>query len=142
MNSNKSLPAWIAGSAVLFLVGYLIYGMLLADFMKNHSGTATGVMKDQKDFMLWMIAVSNLIYGFFMTYIFGRAGVASAGGGLTLGAIMGFFIALGTDLIQYATSNLQTGASIAADVIALTVLSGLAGLVIGLVKGSGKKSAA
>ena len=142
MKSNKFLVAWIAGSAVLFLVGYLIYGMLLADFMKNHSGTASGVMKDSKDFMIWLIAVSNLVYGFLLTYIFGRAGVASAGSGFSLGAIMGLFTALSTDLIQYATSNLNTSTSIAADVIAFTILAGLAGAVIGLVKGSGKKATA
>ena len=142
MNSNKFLPAWIAGRAVLFLLGYLIYGMLLADFMKNHSGTASGVMRDQKDFMIWLIAVSNLVYGFLMTYIFGRAGVSSAGGGFALGAIMGLFTSLSTDLLNYATSNLNTGSSIAADVVAFTILAVLAGLVIGLVKGSGKKATA
>ena len=81
MNSNKFLPAWIAGSAVLFLLGYLIYGILLADFMKNHSGSATGVMKDPKEFMIWLIAVANVVYGFLLTYIFGKTGTSSAGSG-------------------------------------------------------------
>jgi hypothetical protein len=142
MNSNKFLPAWIAGSAVLFLFGYLIYGMLLTDFMKTHSGTASNVMKDSKEFMIWLIAVANLVYGFLMTYIFGRAGVSSAGSGFALGATMGLFTSLSTDLINYATSNLNTGSSIAADVAAFTILTGLAGVVIGLIKGSGKKATA
>src|ERR1700690_2828412 len=114
MNSNKFLLAGIAGSAVLFLLGYLIYGMLLADFMKNHSGTASGVMKDSKDFMIWLIAVANILYGFMLTYIFGKTGTSSAGSGFSLGAIIGLLTAASTDLINYATSNLNTGSSIAA----------------------------
>ena len=129
MNSNKSLLAGIAGGVVLFVLGYLIYGMLLSDFMKTHSGTATGVAKNANDYMLWLIAVANLIYGFLLVYIFSKAGISSVGGGFATGAIVGLLTSLSTDCINYATTNLLTGSGIAADVLAFAALSGVAGAV-------------
>jgi hypothetical protein len=142
MNSNKSLLAGIAGGIVLFLLGYLIYGMLLSDFMKTHSGSATGVSKNANEYMLWLIGVANLIYAFLLVYIFGKAGVVSVGSGFATAAIVGLLTSASTDCINYATTNLLTGSGMAADVIAFTVLSGVGGAVIGWVKGTGKKSAA
>jgi hypothetical protein len=142
MNSKKSLLAGIAGGVVLFLLGYLIYGKLLSDFMSTHSGTATGVAKNANDYMLWLIAVANLIYSFLLVYIFSKAGISSIGSGFATGAIVGLLTTASTDCINYATSNLLTGSGMAADIIAFTILSGIAGAVIAWVKGTGKKSAA
>ncbi|HLY70582.1 MAG TPA: hypothetical protein VKR53_12695 [Puia sp.] len=142
MNSNKSLLAGIAGGVVLFLLGYLIYGMLLADFMKTHAGTATGVARNPSEYMLWLIGVANLIYGFMLVYIFGKAGISTAGSGFATGAIVGLLTSASTDCINYATTNLLTGSGMAADIVSFAVLSGVAGAVIGWVKGTGKKAAA
>jgi hypothetical protein len=141
MNSNKFLFAWIAGTVVLFVFGYLIYGMLLADFMKNHSGPATGVAKSSQEYILWLIGVANLVYAFLLTYVFSRAGVATPAKGFALGATIGLLTSLSTDLITYATTNLATCTGILGDVVAFTVLAGVAGAVIGWVKGMGTKAA-
>jgi hypothetical protein len=142
MNSNKSLLAGIAGGVVLFLLGYLIYGILLSDFMKTHAGTATGVARNANDYMLWLIAVGNLIYAFLLVYIFGKAGISSVGNGFATAAIVGLLTTASSSFINYATSNILTGSGMAADIIAFAILSGIAGAVIAWVKGTGKKSAA
>ncbi len=141
MNSNKFVLSGIAGSVVFFLLGYLIYGILLGDFMKNHAGTATGVAKNPNEYMLWLIAVANVLYGFLLAYIFGRAGVASIGAGFGMGATIGLLTSASTDFIVYATANTITGAGMGADIVAFTILAGIAGAVIGWVKGMGKKTA-
>jgi hypothetical protein len=139
MNS-KSLLAGIAGGVVFFLLGYVVYGMLLSNFMQTHAGSATNVPRNMNDYMLWLIAVGNLLYAFLLVYIFGKAGISSAGSGFATGAIVGLLTTASSAFISYATTNLLTGSGMAADIIAFAILSGIAGAVIAWVKGMGKKS--
>jgi hypothetical protein len=141
MNS-KSILAGIAGGIVLFLFGYLVYGMLLSNFMSTHAGTATNVPRNMNDYMLWLIAAGNLIYAFLLVYIFGKAGISSVGNGFATGAIVGLLTTASSAFISYATTNLLTGSGMAADIVAFGILSGIAGAVIAWVKGMGKGSAA
>jgi hypothetical protein len=141
MNS-KSLLAGIAGGVVFFLLGYVVYGMLLSNFMQTHAGSATNVPRNMNDYMLWLIAVGNLLYAFLLVYIFGKAGISTVGSGFATGAIVGLLTTASSAFISYATTNLLTGSGMAADIIAFAILSGIAGAVIAWVKGTGKKSAA
>jgi hypothetical protein len=141
MNSNKFLLSGIAASLVFFLAGYLVFGVLLSDFMKNHAGTATNVAKSSSEYMLWLIGVANVLYGFLLAYVFQRAGVSSIGGGFTMGATIGLLTSASTDCITYATSNISTGPGLFADVVAFAILAGIAGAVIGWIRGMGKKTA-
>jgi hypothetical protein len=142
MNSNRSILAGIAGGVVFFLLGYVVYGMLLSNFMQTHAGTATNVPRNMNDYMLWLIAVGNLLYAFLLVYIFGKAGISTVGSGFATGAIVGLLTTASSAFISYATTNLLTGSGMAADIIAFAILSGIAGAVIAWVKGMGKRSAA
>ena len=142
MNANKFLLAGIAGAVVFFLLGYLTYGMLLADFMKTHAGSAMGVGKDPKDFSFAILFLGNLLYGFLISYIFGKAGITSPGSGFAVGFIIGLLTSASYDCINYATTNLTTGANMAADIITFAVMTGISGVAVAWVRGMGKKAAA
>ena len=43
MNANKLIVAGLLGSVVAFLLGWIIWGNLLAGIMGDYSGTASGV---------------------------------------------------------------------------------------------------
>jgi len=45
MTTQKLLVGTIVGWVVLFFLGYLIFGILMADFFRANAGTATGVEK-------------------------------------------------------------------------------------------------
>ncbi len=42
----------IVGGILFFLLGWLIYGMLLMDFMNNHTGAAGNVSRSEPDFYI------------------------------------------------------------------------------------------
>ncbi|HEY2727733.1 MAG TPA: hypothetical protein VGI61_11205 [Parafilimonas sp.] len=129
MNTTKFFIGGIAGGIVYFLLGWLIYGMLLSNYMKS---VVPGV--DRGDAMVfWALIIGNLLMGFVLSYVLNRGGGASAGSGIKVGAVIGFLFSAGFDFVMYGTTNLITLHQLAADVVAFTVLSAIAGAVVGLV---------
>jgi len=141
MNSQKFIVAGIAGGIVNFLLGWLIYGMLLKDFMA--SNTAAGIMRGDSDMIWWALIVGNLSFGFLLAYVIGKSSAVSAGQGAGVGFVVGLLVCLGYDLIMYATSTVMTSLKgVAADVAATAVMSAIAGAVVGWVLGMSKKTVA
>ena len=140
MNQRKFLLAGIAGGITYFFLGWLFYGILLADFMKNHAGSATGV--DRQDMVFWSLILGNLFSGFLLSYIFVRwANITSAAAGAVAGAIIGFLTSAAYDFISYGVTNLSSKRGVLADIVTYTILSAIAGAVVGAVAGMGKKAA-
>jgi len=139
MDFKKLLLGGITGGIAFFFLGWLIYGMLLMNFMAAHPGTVGNVDRAQPDFMY--LIIGNLFMGLLMAYIFVRANVNSLAGGLVTGGIVGLLIAVGYDCMMYATTNIISKTAMAADVAAMTVMSAIVGAIVGLVLGMGKKTA-
>jgi len=138
MNSQKFVVGGIVGGIAYFILGWVIYGMLLKDFM-----TSNGVaLKANSDMVWWALVVGNLAGGFLLAYVIGK-GSASAARGAATGFVLGLLVSLGNDLINYAVStNAGSLKVIAADVAASAVLSALTGAVVGAVMGMTKKAVA
>jgi hypothetical protein len=137
MNS-KVLLATLAGGIAAFLFGWLVFGLLLADFYAANLTVYEGLMKNPPD--LLMIFISNLVLAFLLAYIFNRwAGIKSAGEGAQAGFIIVGLIALGIDVFQFATMNLVSPMLIAVDTIGNAVYGAFIGSIVGLVLGTGKK---
>ena len=60
MSSKQWIVGTIVGGVVLFVLGYIIFNMLLADFYAGNAGSATGVDKNPQ--VLWAIAIGALAY--------------------------------------------------------------------------------
>jgi len=141
MNSQKFIVAGIAGGIVNLLLGWLIYGMLLKEFMA--SNMQSGLMRSDSDMIWWALIVGNLAFGFLLAYVIGKSATTSAGQGAGVGFIVGLLVCLGYDLIMYATSTIMSSLKgAAADVAATAVMSAIAGAVIGWVLGMSKKTVA
>src|SRR5689334_7021611 len=93
MNTRVAAAA-IAGGAVFFLFGFLIYGLLLDPMvMRPNMIEYSGLMKDPPAFVPLIIA--NIVEAFFLAYIFDKwAGIRSWSTGASAGAIITFLIAL------------------------------------------------
>jgi len=139
MNIKKLLMGGIAGGVVFFLLGWVIYGMLLMDIMNANPGTAGNIGKNPPDFLY--LIIGNLAMGFLMTYIFIRANVNSLGAGFITAAIVGLLMGVGYDCTAYATSTVISKKGMAVDVAAFTVMSAITGAVVGAILGMGKKTA-
>jgi hypothetical protein len=135
MNTKNFLIGGIVGGVVFFLLGYLFYGVLLTDFFHNHPGTATNVDREMDQFQWWALILGNLLFGFFLAYVFTKAGVATLTPGLITGGILGFLVSASIDLIMYGTTNISSKQMMAADIATTTVMAAIAGAVVGAVIG-------
>ena len=143
MNSRNFLVGGIVAGICYFLLGWMVYGMLLKDFMLNNAGSATGVGKDPEHFVWWSLGLGNLVMGFLLAYVMRKANAVSAASGAKIGIAVGLLMSAGIDFIMYGTTNLSTMTGIAADVAAMAVISGIAGGITGLVLSmANKKSVA
>ena len=141
MDIKKLLIGGIIGGILYFLLGWLTYGMLLTDFMKNHPGTATGVDRAMDDFQYLYLVIANLAMGFLLAYVFVKSSIGSMASGLVTGGVIGLLVCVGFDSVIYATTNIVSKTAIAADVAAFTIMSAIVGAAVGMVMGMGKKAA-
>jgi hypothetical protein len=141
MNTTKMLISGIAGGVVAFFAGWLIYGMLLMDFMAENSGTATGVMRPDAEMVWWALILGNICTGILYSYIFNRwANISTLSAGLSAGAVIGLIMGASFDLTMYGTSNILAMKAIWVDIAASAVLGAIVGGVVGWVNGMGKKA--
>jgi hypothetical protein len=139
--STRAILAGIAGAIFAFLLGWLIFGILLMDYYNANTTQYAGLMKEMPNLVL--IFISNLIFGIWVSFIFERwAKVSTIGGGIVGGIIIGLPIYLYFDLFLIASMNLFNGTVVIVDVIANTVLAALVGGLIGFILGLKKKAAA
>lgn len=141
--TKKLILATLARSVVQFLLGWLIYGLLLANFMNSHTTHYEGLMKDMNtgSFMI-LIFISGLVMSFLISFIFQRwAKFGKFFMGLTAGMLLGFCLALSYDLYFLASMNIFSAGTMIVDVIANTVVVGIVGAVIAWVLGFKSKAA-
>lgn len=141
MDIKKLVIGGIAGGVAFFLLGWLIYGNLLMNFMASHPGTATGVNRSENDMDFMYLIIGNLAMGFLLAFIFIKGNVSGLAGGLVTGIIVGLLMAVSIDCMMYGTTHILSKTGMAADVGAATAMWAITGALVGLIMGMGKKTA-
>ena len=118
----------VVGGLVLFLLGYLVYGVLFASFFATNVGTATGVTREPFNFVALLLG--QLAFAAILTMIFSWSAVRSAGQGAKIGALAGLLFFLGIDLTLYATTNVHNLAASLVDALLAALLFAVSGAVI------------
>lgn len=140
MDTKKFLFGTLAGGIAFFLLGYLFYGIALMNFYSAHAGSATGVAKSMEEMGWGPLILGNLASGALLTYIFLKwAKITTFGGGASGGAVIGFLMALGYDMVSYGTTNIMDLTAAATDVVVAAVMTAIAGGIVGAVLGMGSK---
>ena len=134
MNS-KFLTATVVGAVVLFVLGYLIFGLALTGFYEGNAGTATGVDKETPEW-LWLI-LSVLATSVFLVLVLGWRGATDVVAGFKTAAIVGLLWGISLDFGLYSMTNLHTLHLTLVDPIITAIYMGLAGAVIGMLLGRG-----
>ena len=135
----KILRGTIFGGIAYFLLGWLVYGILLMDFYENNMIHYDGLNKEMP--VMWMLALSNLLMGYFLAFVFDRwAAISTLKSGFTGGLIIGFFITIIYDLSFLSMMNLMNPTMVAADIVVSSLVIGLVGAVVGWVLGYTKKA--
>ena len=136
MTTQRILVGTVVGGIVLFLLGYLMFGIVFADFFRTNAGTATGV--ERMPLNLVPIGIGQLAAAAALTLILNWAGVKGIAQGATIGGVVGLLFFLGVDLTMFGTSNLNNLTATLVDPILGAILYAIAGGAIAAV--SGKKA--
>lgn len=141
MGNNKVLLAGLLGGVTLFILGWIVYGMLLMQFMADNA--SPGVNKTPEEMSFAWIIVSNLASGYFFAVVFGKyANITTAMAGAQAGALIGFLMGLGVDTAMFATTHLYNMTSMWVDIAVWTVMSSITGAVVAAVLGMKSKASA
>ena len=133
MTMQRLALGTVVGGLVLFFLGYLIFGIIFADFFAANAGTATGVQKDPFNFVA--LGIGQLLWGAALTLILGWASVSSVGRAARVSALVGLLFFFGIDLTMFATTNTSTLLATVVDPILAAALFAVAGAAITAVGG-------
>ncbi|MBN1985372.1 MAG: hypothetical protein JW761_03655 [Prolixibacteraceae bacterium] len=133
----KILRGTIFGGIAFFLLGWVVYGILLMDFMMANMNQCAG--RPDAEMIWWAMIVSNLILALFITLVLKWSGAKSVTDGLKTGAIIGFLTGLSMDLSFYSmTTMFNNLTTLIVDVIVYSILLGVVGIIIVLTWGKEK----
>lgn len=105
MITQRLLIGTLVGAVVFTLVGYLAYGILFADFFANNGGSATGVQREQFDFV--SLVAGQVVFAALLTIVLTWASARDVVQGVKIAFVTGLLFFLGIDLTLYATTNIQ-----------------------------------
>jgi hypothetical protein len=131
MDSKRFVTGSIVGGIVLFLVGYVIFNIVLRSFYDANMGSATGVARDPP--FLWAIALGCLANAALICYAMGTRAATWVAGGIRTGAVVGALLWLSADFVTYGTMNVTTLTAVLVDAVAGAVHGAIGGAAIGLV---------
>ncbi len=121
MNTKVLLGA-VAATVLLFLGGWVVFGMLLMDMMAGEMSHAyDGLMKNPPD--LPILAAWQFCWSLMLAFVLDKMGKRSFMDGLMTGAILSFLIVLGYDLsFEAFFVDMYTTKLLVVDIVVNTIL--------------------
>lgn len=133
----KILRGTVFGGIAFFLLGWLVWGILLMDYSKANYNQSIYLPED--GMIWWAMIASNLVLALLVTLAMNWAGAKTIVDGLKFGAIVGGLYALTTDLGMYSMTNVISNlGAVVVDTLAYAVVTAIVGMVIVLTWGKGK----
>ena len=129
----KILRGTVFGGITFFILGWLVWGVLLMDFMAANSNDCAA--RPDAEMVWWAMIVSNFTLAMLVTLVLKWSGAKSAMDGIKTGAIFGVLMGLSMDLMMYSMTTLYNFTALIVDVIAYTIIVAVLGLVIVLTWG-------
>lgn len=135
--NKKVIAAAIAGAITTFMLGWLIYGMLLMDFMEANTVKYEGLMLNPPK--LGVLFASHLVYALLFAWLFDKwINCRNFASGFTNGLIIAGLVVISIDLGFYAFMNLYNTTMMAVDIVVNSLIWAIAAGVIGFVLGKMK----
>lgn len=132
MNVKNFIIGGIVGGIVDFLMGWLIWGILLKDvFPKNPCDGPTENML--------FIFLGCMCFGFLISWVFSQGeGISNLASGVKMAAGIAFFMSLCTNFFMHMTQEKMDFKLVGIDVIASMVLAMAVGAAVAMVNGKMK----
>jgi len=129
----KILRGTIFGGISYFLLGWVVYGILLMGFLSANMNQCAA----RPDEMIWWaIILSNFTAALLLTLLLKWYGAKGIIDGLKIGALFGFLYASTVGLSSWSMTTMYTGfGALIVDIIASTMLFAIVGIIIVLTWG-------
>ncbi|MBS4043499.1 MAG: hypothetical protein KGZ59_06760 [Chitinophagaceae bacterium] len=139
MITKKVLIGSIVGGIAYFLLGWIIYGILMKDYCAANFDQTN--MRPEAEMVLWAMGLANIAAAMLMALIFSWANISTLMSGARVGAIIGFLTAVSLDFSFYAMSTFyKNWSSLFVDILVGTLMSAIVGAVIIWAMNLGSKS--
>ena len=143
MNTNKFFVGGIIGGIADFLLGWLVWGMLLKNFMNEHTTEAgKAIMRGDDNMIWWAMIAGALCWGLMLSYVLIKSGATTVSSGATTGAVLGLLIGAAIAFFNYGLQNAGDTTLMVVSIVVNLVVGAILGGVIGWFLGMGKKAAA
>lgn len=130
----RILRGTIFGGIVYFLLGWLVYGILLMDFMSENMNNCLN--RTDGTMIWWAIIASNLLFALLLTLILNWANAKSYVDGLRIGATFGVIYSLAINLSFLSMTTMYASYTpILVDAIVSAGIFGIVGMCIVLLWG-------
>ncbi|NDP28720.1 MAG: hypothetical protein GZ087_15050 [Flavobacterium sp.] len=130
MNVKNFIIGGLVGGLVDFLLGWLIYGILLKDTFPTEGGGKENII---------FIFLGCMSFGFLISYVFAqREGISKCVPGIKLAAGIALFMSLSTNFFMNMNKETIDVKLLIIDVVASMVLASFVGAVIAVVNGKMK----
>ena len=121
--NKKCILATLAGGVALFVLGYVFYGLLLADFFANDT------MSETPNFMA--LAAGQLAGGGLLALVLSWRGAEGPVAAFKAGAGVGVLYSLSMGLTMFGTTvGLNTMTTVIGDAVVMLVMYGIGGMVV------------
>jgi hypothetical protein len=131
MNVKNFLITGIVGGLVDFLMGWLVYGMLLKDTFPKPEGAG--------EENLTFIFLGCMAFGFLIAFIFSHGdGVTKCVPGIKMAGGIALFLALSNNFFYNMYKEIIDLKLLALDVIASIIIASIVGAVVAVVNGKMK----
>lgn len=133
--NGRIIITLLLGAIANFLLGWIIYGMILMGYMESMLIEYEGLMNEESPAMMVGYFISSLAMAGILIYIIKR-GLANSRQGLMAGLLLGLLMSISYNVMFYTGWNLTNSvAYYVLDTLAFTVMTGLTGLVVGWLLG-------
>jgi hypothetical protein len=134
----KILRGTVFGAIAYFLIGWLVWGILLMDFLSGNMNQCAN--RPDNGMIWWAIIASNFVLALLLTLVLNWAKAKSITDGLKYGALFGLLYTLSFSLSSWSMTTMYTNmGGLLTDTLASTVVMAVAGMVIVLTWGKEKQ---
>ena len=131
MDTKRLAIGAVVGGIAMFVVGYLFWNILFDYYAALLD--AAGIAREPQ--LFWVIAASNVPFAALVTLAIERDGSSTIGGGVKIGAIVGFLVWSGVALVHYGSMTAFDLTATILDPLLSGVHFGIGGGVIAAVLG-------
>jgi hypothetical protein len=134
----KILRGTVFGAIAYFLIGWLVWGILLMDFLSGNMNQCAN--RPDNGMIWWAIIASNFVLALLLTLVLNWAKAKSITDGLKYGALFGLLYTLSFSLSSWSMTTMYTNiGALLTDTLASTVVMAVIGMVIVLTWGKEKQ---